>query len=309
MKKIMIVGVGGVGGLLAAQLIKAYGPAVTLMARGPRKESLEKNGLTMHGDMYGEYTVQPALVVEEPAGQPVQDVVFICVKNGGLEKVCGQIAPVVGEDTLVVPVMNGVSAGDLIREKLAKGRVVDSVIYTVSSANADFSIRQKGNYTYLNIGSEKKEDADCVCKLLNDAGVDCKVSADVQAAIWRKYVLNCAYNVATARWACNVGELQRDEKKRKDCYGLMAEAAAVAAAKGVKLAPDVVDKHMVTIMENTAPSSDSSLSRDFDQGIAGEWDVFSGYMVREAARLGVPAPVTEDYFHGLEARIAAFDKA
>ena len=307
MEKIMIVGVGGVGGLLAAQLVKAYGPAVTLVARGARRESLEKNGLTMHGDLYGEYTVRPAAVVEDPADLPVQDVVFICVKNGGLAKVCAQIAPVVGAETVVVPVMNGVSAGEVIREELGRGRLVESVIYTVSSAEKDYSIRQKGNFTYLNIGGEA-EAAEKVNALLNGAGVDCKVCEDVQAAIWRKYVLNCAYNVATARWGNTVGQLKADPQKKADCRALMEEAAAVAAAKGVQLAPDVVDKHFVTMMEKTAPGSDSSLSRDFDQGNPGEWDVFSGYMVREARRLGVAAPVTEEYFHGLEARIAGFGK-
>lgn len=308
MEKIMIVGVGGVGGLLAAQLVKEYGPAVSLVARGARKESLKENGLTMHGDLYGEYTVQPAAVVEDPAELPVQNVVLICVKNGGLEKVCAQIAPVVGPDTIVMPVMNGVSAGEVIREKLGKGKLLESVIYTVSSANADFSIRQKGSFTYLNIGGEDKAAAEKVSKLLNGAGVECKVSEDVQAAIWRKYVLNCAYNVATARWANNIGQLKADAKKRQDCHDLMAEATAVAAAKGVKLDPNVVDKHMATMMEKTAPGSDSSLSRDFDQGIAGEWDVFSGYMVREAARLGVAAPVTEEYFRALQAKVESFQK-
>jgi len=311
MKKIMVVGVGGVGGVLAANLVKKYGESVSLIARGPRRESLRQNGLTLHSDLYGEFTVQPACIEEDPALCGVQDLILICVKNGGLQKVCQQISPVVGEHTAVMAVMNGVSAGQELVQRLGKGVLVDSVIYTVSSAGSDYSITQKGSYTYLNIGShtdseEGKKAAQEIADLLNAAGVDCKVSRNVQAAIWKKYVLNCAFNVATARWGYTIGQLAADAAKRADCRALMAEAAAVAAKMGVPLPEDLVDKHMVTMMENTTPNSDSSLSRDFDAGKVGEMEVFSGYIVRKAAELGVPAPVSGEYYEGLKARAAGF---
>ena len=311
MKKIMVVGVGGVGGVLAANLVKKYGESVSLIARGPRRESLRQNGLTLHSDLYGEFTVHPACIEEDPALCGVQDLILICVKNGGLQKVCQQILPVVGEHTAVMAVMNGVSAGQELAQRLGKGVLVDSVIYTVSSAGSDYSITQKGSYTYLNIGShtdseEGKEAAQEIADLLNAAGVDCKVSRNVQAAIWKKYVLNCAFNVATACWGYTIGQLAADAAKRADCRALMAEAAAVAAKMGVPLPEDLVDKHMVTMMENTTPNSDSSLSRDFDAGKVGEMEVFSGYIVRKAAELGVPAPVSREYYEGLKARAAGF---
>lgn len=311
MKKIMVVGVGGVGGVLAANLVKKYGESVSLIARGPRKESLRQNGLTLHSDLYGEFTVHPACIEENPALCGVQDLILICVKNGGLQKVCQQILPVVGEHTAVMAVMNGVSAGQELAQRLGKGVLVDSVIYTVSSAGSDYSITQKGSYTYLNIGShtdseEGKKVAQEIADLLNAAGVDCKVSRNVQAAIWKKYVLNCAFNVATARWGYTIGQLAVDAAKRADCRALMAEAAAVAAKMGVPLPEDLVDKHMVTMMENTTPNSDSSLSRDFDAGKMGEMEVFSGYIVRKAVELGVPAPVSREYYEGLKARAAGF---
>lgn len=311
MKKIMVVGVGGVGGVLAANLVKKYGESVSLIARGPRKESLRQNGLTLHSDLYGEFTVHPACIEEDPALCGVQDLILICVKNGGLQKVCQQILPVVGEHTAVMAVMNGVSAGQELAQRLGKGVLVDSVIYTVSSVGSDYSITQKGSYTYLNIGShtdseEGKKAAQEIADLLNAAGVGCKVSRNVQAAIWKKYVLNCAFNVATARWGYTIGQLAADAAKRADCRALMAEAAAVAAKMGVPLPEDLVDKHMVTMMENTTPNSDSSLSRDFDAGKVGEMEVFSGYIVRKAAELGVPAPVSREYYEGLKARAAGF---
>ena len=88
MKKIMVVGIGGVGGVLAANLVKKYGADVSLVARGKRKEALQQNGLTLHSDLYGEFTVRPACVEQDPAACGVQDLILICVKNDALAKVC-----------------------------------------------------------------------------------------------------------------------------------------------------------------------------------------------------------------------------
>ena len=107
-RKITVLGVGGVGGLLAGQLIRQYGDAVSLVARGGRGEHLRRQGLTIHSDLYGEYTVQPAAVTADPAELGVQDLILVSVKYAQLETAAAQLAPIVGPDTLVLPVMNGV---------------------------------------------------------------------------------------------------------------------------------------------------------------------------------------------------------
>ena len=136
--RITIIGIGGIGGLLAGPLIRTYGEAVSLVARGERAEHLRTNGLTLHSEYFGDDTVKPATVVEDPKDLPEQDLVLICVKNGSLDDLIssmilqdGQACALIGENTVVIPVMNGVSAGDLLREKLPQGILCDSVIYTV----------------------------------------------------------------------------------------------------------------------------------------------------------------------------------
>ena len=94
--KLTVVGIGGIGGLLSGPLVRQYGDHITLVARGKRGEALREKGLTLHSEMYGEFTVSPAAVVETPESLPVQDVVLVCVKNGQLDQVARQIAPIVG---------------------------------------------------------------------------------------------------------------------------------------------------------------------------------------------------------------------
>ena len=146
-RKITVLGVGGVGGLLAGQLIRKYGDAVSLVARGARGEHLRQQGLTIHSDLYGEYTVQPAAVTADPAELGVQDLILVSVKYAQLETAAAQLAPIVGPDTLVLPVMNGVHTAAKLGRLLGKGRMLQSVIYVVSSAGADYSITQYGDYT------------------------------------------------------------------------------------------------------------------------------------------------------------------
>jgi len=298
-----IVGAGGIGGLLAGPLIRKYGSQISLVARGPRGEALRERGLTLHSDLYGEFTVRPATVAETPDELGVQDFILVCVKNGSLPEVSSQLVPIVGPDTTVMTVMNGVTAGGVLRDALDQGQVLESVIYTVASAGRDYSITQQGNFTQLFTGAEPEDEeglasAASLVEILSAAGIEAKVSPNLQTSIWSKFVLNCAYNVATARWGCTIGSIKSHPYRMKDCRLLMEEAMAVGRAKGVALPDDLIDRNLLRIRKSTDDSA-SSLSRDFAAGRAGEMEVFSGDVVRMAAEAGVPVPVTEQYYQAL----------
>ncbi|MGN1019570.1 MAG: ketopantoate reductase family protein [Aristaeellaceae bacterium] len=300
--KLTIMGIGGVGGLLAGVLLRRYGDEVSLIARGERLNRLRTQGLTLQADAYGSFTVHPASLTDDPGTLPVQDAVLVCVKNGGLARAAQQLAPIVDDHTLVLPVMNGVSAGDNLRRLLGKGRILDSVIYTVSSVEAGGVITQKGGFTQIYMGGEGAEP---LAEYLRGAGIEARVEEDVQAAIWSKYVLNCAYNVVTARWGITIGDIKHSEALTADYRALMEEAWRVGRARGVNLPDDLVAQHMVRLM-NCTDDSTSSLSRDFDAGRTGEMDIFTGEVVRMAEACGIDVPMSRDYLQGLKERAATF---
>ena len=309
-KNITVVGIGGVGGLLSGVLLRQYGDSVSLIARGPRAHHLRTEGLTLHSDAYGEFTVKPAVVTDDPAELPVQDLVLVCVKNDALESVARQITPIVGPDTVVLPVMNGVTAAKKLRSIRPTGIVLGCVIYTVSGAGRDFSITQQGKFTELSIGSQvfdaaEQAKADETAALFMDAGIQCKAVADVAVAIWTKYVLNCAYNVATARWGCTIGGIKADENRVEESLALLTESWKVGVASGVALPEDLPAKQLRRILK-TSDDSDSSLGRDFAAGRAGELEVFCGDVVRMAAELGVEVPMTQQYYDALKEIAARF---
>ena len=310
--KLTVVGLGGIGGLLSAPLVRQYGGQISLVARGRRGAALRTEGLTLRSDVYGDFTVHPPVVAETPEELPVQHVILVCVKNGNLPEVARQIAPIVGPETIVLTVMNGVTAGRVLRAALGKGTVLESVIYTVSSAGADCSITQKGKFTQIYTGTAPGDEAGHaaaleVAEILTGAGIECHVEEDVRVSIWNKYVLNCAYNVGTARWACTIGDIKADPGRVDDCRALMDEARRVGVACGVPLDGDLVEKQLRRIMKTTDDST-SSLSRDFAAGRSGELEVFCGDVIRMAEEHGVDVPVTAAYYAALQDIAAGFTR-
>lgn len=302
-KRIAVVGIGGVGGYLAGMLGQVC-PHLTLAARGARKESLEKEGIILHSEYKGELRAVPEQVVE--TGElPEQDIIFICVKNYSLEEVCRELGQAVSDRTILIPVMNGVNPGERVRDLLGKGTVVDALIYIVAFANEDFSITQQGDFARLCIGiknadalqQKKVEEA---AALLTAAGIDFEVAEDIEVEIWRKYILNCAYNVVTAYYDNDIGQLRKEERKAKEYEALVREAEQVALAKGVAIKKEHTDAIIDRFYHGYADNATSSLQRDIRAGRRSEADVFSGYIVREAEKYGISVPVSSRMYEKLK---------
>lgn len=309
-KKIAVIGIGGVGGYVAGMLAKAY-PHVTMVARGARGESIRENGLVLHSDYKGEIVAKPERVASvREMGQ--QDYIFICVKNYSLEDVCENIRDMVTDDTVIIPVMNGVDPGEKIRSLIGRGTVVDSLIYTVAFANADFSISQQDTFTWLCIGIKnadqgQKEKVAQVAEILKGADIDYKDDGDIEVEIWRKYILNCAFNVMTAFYDNTIGELRRDPVKAQQYETLVWEAASVGRAKGVALTDEHIQEVIHKFRHVHADNATSSLQRDFQIcKKQTELETFSGYIVQEAKRLGVSIPLSEEMYQGLKAKAEKF---
>lgn len=300
-KKITVAGIGGVGGYLAAMLAASY-EEVSFVARGARKKSLEENGILLHSEYHGEVKAYPKRVVESGEELEEQDYIFICVKNYSLEEVCNSLKGCVGEHTILVPVMNGADPGERVRKYIGKGIVVDSLIYIISYAKEDFSIVQKGNFADIRIGisganAQEKKAVEAVYKLLKEAKVDCVAAEDIEAEIWRKYIFNCAYNVLTAHYRENVGQLRADIRKREEFRQLLQEAYEVGKAKGVHLTEEDVKRHQSRFENKLADDATSSLQRDVEAGKQNtELETFCGYIVRTGKALGVDVSLTERFY-------------
>ena len=302
--KVAVVGIGGVGGYLAGML-GSTDAELTLVARGERKRSIESKGLVLHSENNGERIVRPAHVTEASELE-AQDIIFLCVKTYQTDAVCEEIRHAVTADTIVVPVMNGVETADRVQKALGVGKVIASVIYIVSFANEDFSITQQGRFATVKFGvRDRALDADArrVDALLKEAGVDHVYAADIEAEIWKKYMLNCAYNVASACYDNTMGQLKEDKAKAAEYEALVWEAYRVAAAKGVALKEADARETIRKFYEDYAYGLTSSLQRDLNAGRESEYEIFADYLVRAAGEAGVDVPVTRKMAEGIRSRV------
>lgn len=300
--KIAIIGAGGVGGYLAARICAAY-PDASVVARKARGESIREHGLVLHSGYHGELAVRPVSVVSNVSELPPQDVIFVCVKGYSLDEVCSQMSGAVTKDTVIVPVMNGVNPGEYIRNRLGRGTVVDSVIYIVAFANPDYSITQQGKFASMRIGMRRDvnpEAVNRVYEILSKSGVSVKKADDIEAAIWKKYILNCAYNVMTAAYNRTIGELRDDPATAGQYEALIWEAYAVSQAKGAEIGREDAEKMIQSFYHEMNADATSSLQRDvWSEAEKNETEVFSGYIVREAKKLNVSVPVSERMYEKL----------
>ena len=308
-KKIVVAGLGGVGGFLGAALASTY-PNVIFFARGARKEALGSNGLTLKSEFIGDRHVTPALVTDQVSEIGTADFLIISVKNYSLEQICKQLAPIVDNHTIIVPVLNGIDPADRTRQTFGKGNgvVVDSLIYIISSSEPDFSIVQKGDYATLRIGTKSNDAAvktavQSVHDIFSPTGVTCIMEDDIEAAIWKKYIFNCAFNIMTAAYSASVGDLRARPEHVEDMGNLIDEACLIAHKKQVNIPDDFKEERIRFFLNLQSPTGTSSMRRDVDAGRPTELETFSGYLLQEAPKYGVELPRTRYYYDLLKKKI------
>lgn len=301
--KIMVVGLGGVGGYIASILCSKHEKEVTLIARKKRKETMLNNGLVLHSDFFGEHIYHPK-VTDEPGAEGIQDVIFVCVKNYSLETALNSIVPCVGPKTIVVYIMNGIDHDKIAYKVFPQGRVVDVAIYIVSAFQEDYSIRQYGKFARVFVGSRDKEDAQVVYNLLHTEGLSCHLSEDIQVDIWKKFIMNCGYNVITAYYLSTIGEAFAQPHGKEEFRELIKEACAVAKALKVNLPEDYGDFVYNKVINQEDKNVSSSLARDIKAGKQSEIETFCGCLVRAGKELNMSVPMTERMYKVIKEKIS-----
>lgn len=304
--KIAIMGMGGIGGFVGGMLAKS-GIDTAYIARGAHLAAIVENGLTLRTDVGGgEFCTRPRIATNDPAEVGVVDVVIVSVKGYSLDEAVNAIAPMVGSETLVLPLLNGVGMGERIAQRLGKGKVLEGLIYVSSFISAPGAVTQVGALNKIIIGAAALRPVDSarigeLVTCIKAAGIDAQHSSDIEAAVWTKFAFICSFGGAMSYYRATAGELQTDKVKMETMRALCEEIAAVAAAKGIVLAQDVV-QNSIKIAMGLSPDSKASLQRDLEvPGKPNELDQFCGEVVRLGEKLGVDTPVNRRIYDALRA--------
>lgn len=304
--KLAVIGIGGIGGYIGGLLAKA-GEDVSYIARGATLERIRTKGLQVHSDIHGSFVVEPRMITQDGSEIGIVDAVFVCVKGYSIETAYQSVMPVVGDNTLVIPLLNGVGSSSKLKALLGKGIVLDGCIYVTSEAVAPGIIEQKDKYNKIIVGSgnldpRAETNLHQLAKILQQSGIECVVSRDAEADIWAKYNFNCAFSVVTALYGINAGELRADSEKVQMVRALAEETAKVAKALGISQPEDIVERSM-KIMWAMKDEGTSSLKRDIQAGVTSEIEMFGGEICRLAAARGVTVPVSCKAYEALKSKI------
>jgi 2-dehydropantoate 2-reductase len=297
--RIAVYGTGGAGGHFGARLAKA-GQDVVFIARGDHLEAIRKNGLAVETDA-GEILVRPANATDDPAQAGPVDVVLLGVKTWQVEDAARGMAPMLGPDTFVVPLQNGVEAAGELVGVLGPGRVVGGLCATFSWISAPGRIRSLGQVHSLRFGELDRRPSARTERLretFERAGVRATIPPDIHASLWEKFLFVVPFGGVGAVTRVPIGVLRALPETRRLLQRAMEEIHAVGRARGVALPDGAVEKGMA-FLDGLDPSGTTSLHRDITTGRPSELEAWNGAVVRLGREAGVPTPTNEFLYAGL----------
>jgi len=287
--KIAVFGTGGVGGYFGGRLAAA-GADVTFIARGSQLAALRTRGLRIESPK-GNVTVHPAQATDAPASLGAVDVVFFTVKMYDAEIAAASLAPLVGPGTVVIPFQNGVESVDILIRAVGREAVAGGTAYVAAVVSEPGVIKHTAMETLIfgELDGARSPRLERVLAACQPAGFDAKLSTNIHADIWAKFIRLTVFSGMTAVTRMPLGTSREDP----DLYAMMEaawdEGMAVARARGVTLAPGLLDeiRHMTASLP---PHAKSSMLEDLERGKRLELPWLSGAIVRLGEASGVLTP-------------------
>lgn len=302
-----IFGSGAVGGYYGAKLARA-GVPVTFIARGAHLRAIREHGLRVRSPL-GDFTVR-APAEEDPARVGPVDVVLYAVKTYDNPAALRQLPPLVGRETTVLTLQNGVESVDELAAVVGERAVLGGATYIATALTGPGVIEQTGTHQRIVFGEVFGERphvsarVERIAHILAGAGIEVESVADARVPLWEKFIYLAPFAGLTGAARLPVGPLWRDPDSRAVLLAAMREVEHVARAEGVGVAPDVCDR-IVRYLEAIPPSTRSSLLIDLTAGHPIEVEALLGAAVRRGRARGVPTPimaalyaVLKPYAHG-----------
>ncbi|MET8813004.1 2-dehydropantoate 2-reductase [Streptomyces sp. NPDC004549] len=283
---IAVLGPGGVGGLLAA-LLSRSGHRVICLARESTAESLRKDGIQVRSRQFGEFTapVEADTELREPVAA-----CLVAVKQTTLDAALSRVpAESLGDDTLLVPFLNGVEHPDALRARYDSAQVAPAAIRVESTrVSADPVVIEQGSpFVEVDLASATapRDRLDALAAALTASGVTTRVTGDETATLWTKLAFLAPFALLTTRYAAPLDVVL--DRHRTELEALVAETAAVGRACG---APTDAER-LLARYDAFLPGTKSSMQRDAEEGRPLELDAIGGALLRAAEARGVAVPV------------------
>lgn len=299
-----ILGSGAVGGYFGAKLARA-GQDVTFIARGAHLDAIRRNGLEVKSTQLGDFTVRAGAESDTTKVGPVE-VAIVSVKAYDNATALPMLTPLVGPDTVVLTLQNGVDSTDEVAAIVGQSHVLGGTTYVATALEGPGLIVQTGVHRSIIFGEvfgavgHVTPRVQAIADAFASADIQVTPVPDARVPIWDKYVYLVAFSGFTGASRLAIGHIWKYPHVQEMFYAAAREIAAIAAAEGVTISANRFDT-LREYMANIPPSTRSSLLIDLEQGKRIEVEALQGAAVRRAQKHGVPVPIVSTLYAVLKA--------
>jgi 2-dehydropantoate 2-reductase len=289
-----ILGSGAVGGYYGAKLARA-GHDVTFIARGAHLQAIRERGLEIRSPLVGDFTVR-ARAEEDTSRVGAVDVVVVAVKAYDNATALPMIVPMLGPQTTVLTVQNGVDSVSEVAAIVGESRVVGGTTYIATALSAPGLIEQTGTHRRIVFGEvfgdlpRRSDRVRQIHEALAGADIQAEAVEDGRVPIWEKFIFLVSLAGFTGAARLPIGPLWRDPLIKERFLDGCREIERLARAEGVPVAAGVID-NISRYVDGIPGSMRSSLLIDLSMGKRIEVEALQGSVVRRAARADVPVPI------------------
>ena len=300
--KIVIVGVGAVGGYFGGRLAQTA-HEVTFIARGEHLNAIRENGLRVDS-LNGDFIAVPTYATDSPSEADEMDVIVVATKAWQIPSVTESMRPMIGEDTIIVPLLNGVEAPHQLATVYGYERVLGGFCRVQSRKAGAGHIIQGGTPPYVSIGAINTDDTQQsanvqrITAVFTEASIEVQLPDSIEAAMWQKLLFVSAFGGVGAVTRMPAGVIRSLPEVRAMLKGAMTESYTVALAQNIPMADDAVATGMAMV-DRLPEHSTASMQRDIMNGYPSELDAQNGAVVRIGEQFNITTSIHRFIYHSL----------
>ncbi|PEI85734.1 2-dehydropantoate 2-reductase [Bacillus pseudomycoides] len=297
--RILVLGAGGVGGYFGGRLVEK-GEDVTFLVRSGRKQQLEKNGLVIRS-INGDFSFIPQLITKTESADPF-DLILFSTKTYHLEEAINDLKPFVGENTIIIPLLNGIAHLSALQRVFGEDKVIGGLCFIETTLNGEGDVVQTSSADRLVFGEIKHlhtERIYGIANTLKGTKASFVLSNHIVQDMWHKYLFITVMSGVTTLMRAPIGPIRESDGGRDLIRNLFEEAAQIMKASGAPIQDNIVDEHMKTI-DKISYDMKSSMQRDMEKDSPIEGEYLQGYLLKLATQFHIDAPLLKIIYQNLK---------
>ena len=300
-KTVAIVGMGALGMLYGEQLQKVLPAGAVRFVMDEERFKRHKN------DKYEVNGVEQSFTLQSVAQAEPVDLVIVATKFSGLNEALEEMQGLVGPQTIIFSVLNGISSEEYIKERYGDDNLLYCVALGMDAVREGTSLtyQHKGILKLGMLAKKQRPALAAVMALLEKAGIQYVIEEDILHALWAKLLLNVGINQPCMVYETNYGGAFTNEEARQDMFAAMHEVITVAQREGIKLT-EADFEGCVKVLRGLSPEGLPSMRQDAMAKRKSEVELFAGTIIRLGAKHNVPTPVNQRYYDIIKAMEAKY---